>query len=379
MINLFTLKKSSLKDFLFHSAVLLLPLLMLFIAPLFQSQEKIAEHEEQTHDVDVKKIIFEHVKDAYEWHITTWGDKHISIYLPVILYSNRTGWVAFSSQVFHHDEEYMGFHISEQGDNEGKIVEYDKDGNEVRPMIDISITKTVLAIFVNAILLLVIVLGVSRWYTRRRREGALSAPRGFVGAFEMLVDMVVYDIAKPNIGRKYKRYVSYLLTAFFFIFLSNLLGLLPLFPGGSNVTGNIAVTMALAICTFVAINFFGNREYWKEILWPDVPLWLKIPVPLMPFIEIFGIFVKPFALMIRLFANILAGHTVVLAFLSIIFVTIAVSSVIGSAMTVVSVLFTIFINFLEILVAFIQAFVFTMLSAVFIGLSQPEHHKKEHE
>lgn len=325
-----------------------------------------------TKDVDVQKMIFEHVKDSYDWHITTWGDKHISISLPIILYSQKAGWVVFSSSVFHHDEEYMGFHIAKSGNNEGKVVEYDEQGNEVRPVIDISITKTVLAVFLNAILLVLIVLGVARWY--RRKGVSLEAPRGFVGAFELLVDMVVYDIAKPNIGKKYMRYVPYLLTAFFFIFLSNLMGLIPIFPGGSNVTGNIAVTMALAICTFIAVNLFGNREYWKEIFWPDVPTWLKVPIPLMPFIELFGIFVKPFALMIRLFANILAGHTVVLAFISIIFVTMAVSSVIGSVMTIVSVLFTIFINFLELLVAFIQAFVFTMLSAVFIGLSQPEHH-----
>ena len=190
----------------------------------------------------------------------------------------------------------------------------------------------------------------------------------------MMVDFVIEDIAKPNIGKNYARFLPYLLTAFFFIFLSNIMGIIPFFPGGSNVTGNIAVTMALAICTFIAVNVFGNREYWKEILWPDVPVWLKLPIPLMPFIEVFGMFVKPFALMIRLFANILAGHTVVLAFVCIIFVTMSVSVAIGSAMTFVSVVFTVFINFLELLVAFIQAFVFTMLSAVFIGMAQHEPH-----
>jgi F-type H+-transporting ATPase subunit a len=155
------------------------------------------------------------------------------------------------------------------------------------------------------------------------------------------------------------------------------MGLLPVFPGGANVTGNIAVTLALSICTFIAVNFFGNREYYKELFWPDVPTWLKLPVPLMQVIEIFGVFVKPFALTIRLFANILAGHTALLAFVSIIFVTMAVNKYIGGAMTAVSVFFTIFMNVLELLVAFIQAFVFTMLSSVFIGLSQPEHHKEK--
>ena len=355
---------------------------MLIAAAFYQPQDDVralshSHNNSETAEIDVKKLIFEHVKDSYEWHITTWGSKHISIYLPVILYSERTGWVAFSSSVFHNVDEYEGFHIAESGNNEGKIVEYDANGKEVRPAIDISITKTVLAVFINALLLVVIVLAVARYY-RRRGSSSLEAPRGFVGAFELLVEMVVYDIAKPNIGRRYLFFAPYLLTAFFFIFLSNLIGLVPFFPGGSNVTGNIAVTMALAICTFLAVNIFGNKEYWKEILWPDVPVWLKAPIPLMPIIEIFGMFVKPFALMIRLFANILAGHTVVLAFVSIIFVTMVVSSVIGGAMTFVSVLFTIFINVLEILVAFIQAFVFTMLSSVFIGLAQPEHHSEKH-
>lgn len=351
---------------------LFLAALLLHVAMFLPQKSFAAQTNSDTSAVDVKKIIFEHVKDAYEWHITTWGDKHISIPLPVILYSERTGWVTFSSEVFHHGEEYMGFRISHNGDNEGKIVEMGVDGKEKRPIIDISVTKTVFAVLLNAIILVVIVLLIARRY--KRKGHTLEAPRGFVGAFEMLVVMVVDYIAKPNIGAEYKRYVPYLLTAFFFIFLSNLMGLIPIFPGGSNVTGNIAVTMALAICTFLAINLFGNKEYWKEIFWPDVPMWLKVPVPLMPFIEIFGMFVKPFALMIRLFANILAGHTVVLAFVCIIFVTMAVNTAIGSAMTVLSVLFTVFINFLEILVAFIQAFVFTMLSAVFIGLSQPKHH-----
>lgn len=360
-----------------HAVLPYIFVLTMFI-PLHTSAANNENSEKQ--GVDVKKIIFEHVKDAYEWHITTVGDKHISIYLPIILYTERTGWMFFSSSEFHHHDEYKGFSIATEGVNEGKIVETTADGSQVRPLIDISITKTVLAVFINAILLVAIVLGVAAWYKRRKAQGELKAPKGFVGAFEMMVDLVINDIAKPNIGKNYARYVPYLLTAFFFIFLSNIMGIIPFFPAGSNVTGNIAVTMALAICTFLAVNLFGNREYWKEIFWPDVPVWLKVPVPLMPFIEVFGMFVKPFALMIRLFANILAGHTVVLAFICIIFVTMSVSAVIGSAMTVVSVLFTVFINFLELLVAFIQAFVFTMLSAVFIGLSQHEPHEhKQHE
>ena len=326
--------------------------------------------------VDVKKIIFDHVKDSYEWHITTVGDTHVTLPLPIILYSSRTGWVVFSSSVFHHADEYNGFRISRSGNYEGKIVELDDYGNERRPTLDLSLTKTVVSVFIISLLLILIVVGTARWY--RGRKPSDEAPRGFVGVMEMIIIMVVEGVIKPNVGSTYKKYVPFLLTVFFMIFLTNLMGLLPIFPGGANVTGNISIALALALCTFVAVNVFGNKEYYKEIFWPDVPVWLKLPVPLMPIIELVGVMVKPFALTIRLFANILAGHTALLAFVSIIFVTMAVNKYIGGAMTAVSVFFTIFMNVLELLVAFIQAFVFTMLSSVFIGLSQPEHHKEKH-
>ena len=326
--------------------------------------------------VDVKKIIFDHVKDSYEWHITTIGDTHVTLPLPIILYSSRTGWEVFPSSVFHHAPVYKGFRISQSGNFEGKIVEIDAYGNERRPMLDLSLTKTVVSVFIISLLLIVIVVGTARWY--RNRKPTDEAPRGFVGIMEMVIVMVVESVIKPNVGSTYKKYVPFLLTVFFMIFLTNLMGLLPIFPGGANVTGNISVALALALCTFVAVNLFGNKEYYKELFWPDVPTWLKVPVPLMPVIELVGVVVKPFALTIRLFANILAGHTALLAFVSIIFVTMAVNVYIGSAMTVVSVFFTIFMNVLELLVAFIQAFVFTMLSSVFIGLSQPEHRKDGH-
>jgi F-type H+-transporting ATPase subunit a len=323
------------------------------------------------------KVIFDHLKDSYEWHITTIGDKHITIDLPVILYSDRVGWQLFSSGVFHHSPEYNGFHIATGGAYEGKITEYDEQGNEQRPVLDISITKNVLAVFVNALLLVIIVLCVSRWYKKHTLDD--GAPKGFVGAMEAVVCMIIDDVIKPNIGDQSARFTPYLLTVFFYILLSNLMGLVPIFPGGANVTGNIAVTLALALCTFVAVNVFGNREYWKEILWPDVPMWLKVPMPLMPFIEIFGLFVKPFALTVRLFANIFAGHTALLVFVCLIFITVGVNKYLGGAMSVISVFFSVFMNILELLVAFIQAFVFTMLSAVFIGLAQPSHHHKEEE
>ena len=347
-------------------------LLLLFLLPVTASQAFAASGGQEP--FDAPKVIFEHLKDAYEWHITTIGDKHISIPLPVIVYSERAGWQLFSSSVFHEGEEYNGFYLSRHGDNEGKVVERNAAGNEQRPLLDISITKNVLAIFLNGALLCIIMLLTSRWY--RKRGDSNAAPRGFVGAMEAIVTMVIDDVIKPNVGEKWARFTPYLLTVFFFILLSNLMGLIPIFPGGANVTGNIAVTLALALCTFVAVNVFGNKEYWKEILWPDVPTWLKFPLPLMPFIELLCIFVKPFALTVRLFANIFAGHTAILVFICLIFITMSVNKYLGGAMTVISVFFTVFMNILELLVAFIQAFVFTMLSAVFIGLAQPQHHAK---
>jgi F-type H+-transporting ATPase subunit a len=214
---------------------------------------------------------------------------------------------------------------------------------------------------------------VARWY--RKNDAADAAPGGFTGLMEMLIMMVNDELIKPSVGEKeYRKYAPYLLTAFFFIFLANLLGLVPFFPGGANVTGNIAVTMVLALFTFFAINLFGNKHYWKEILWPDVPLFLKFPIPIMQTIELFGVISKPFSLMVRLFANIMAGHMMVLGLVSVIFVTVKLGPVINGSMTVIAMLFGLVINCLELLVAFIQAYVFTMLSAVFIGMAHQGEH-----
>ena len=255
----------------------------------------------------------------------------------------------------------------------GKLVEYDATGNEIRPL-DISITKVTLALLINSALLLLIILSVAHWY-RKHPQGS-AAPGGFIGFMEMFIMMVNDDIIKSCVGPKYRKFAPYLLTAFFFIFINNIMGLIPFFPGGANVTGNIAITMVLAICTFLAVNIFGTKTYWKDIFWPDVPWWLKVPVPMMPFIEFFGIFTKPFALMIRLFANMLAGHMAMLVLTCLIFISASMGPALNGTLTVASVLFNIFMNALELLVAFIQAYVFTMLSAVFIGLAQEEHKEK---
>lgn len=338
--------------------------------PLQASSNAVSEDR----DVDIKEVILDHIGDAYEWHIMTWGDHHISIPLPVIVFSQEKGFHTFLSHKLHHGESYNGFYLSTEGDHKGKVVETLSTGKTVRPVIDLSLTKIAASILINSLLLVSIILFVSRWYSRRSASD--DAPRGFVGMIEMLIVMVYDGIIKPSVGKDYERYAPYLLTAFFFIFLSNLMGLIPIFPGGANVTGNIAITLVLAICTFLAVNIFGTREYWREILWPDVPIWMKCPIPLMPVIEIFGLFTKPFALTVRLLANIMAGHSVILALVCIIFVTHSMGALLGGSMTVVSLLFCTFMNVLELLVAFIQAYVFTMLSAVFIGMSRVEHHEK---
>ena len=215
---------------------------------------------------------------------------------------------------------------------------------------------------INSVLLLVIILSVAQWY-RKHPQGS-AAPGGFIGFMEMFIMMVNDDIIKSCVGPKYRKFAPYLLTAFFFIFINNLMGLIPIFPGGANVTGNIAITMVLAVCTFLAVNIFGTKAYWKDM---------------MPFIEFFGIFTKPFALMIRLFANMLAGHMAMLVLTCLIFISASMGPALNGTLTVASVLFNIFMNALELLVAFIQAYVFTMLSAVFIGLAQEEHKEKAEE
>ena len=351
---------------------LLVALLMLPASARADEPQAAAEEK-----VDVKEIVFGHIGAAYEWHITTWGEHHVTIPLPVIVYSPTTGWHTFLSSKLHHGS-YEGLSIAPEGSPyEGKLVEHDALGAEVRPW-DFSITKIAFALMLNSLLLVVIILGVARWY-KRHPEGT-QAPGGFVGMMEMFIMMVNDDIIKSCVGPKYKKFAPYLLTAFFFIFLNNLMGLLPIFPGGANVTGNMAITFVLALCTFLAVNLFGNKHYWKDIFWPEVPWWLKAPVPMMPLIEFFGILTKPFALMLRLFANMLAGHMAMLVLVCLVFISASMGPVLNAGLSVTSVFFNIFMNALELLVAFLQAYVFTMLSAVFIGLAQEEpHHEPTNE
>jgi len=323
-----------------------------------------------------KEIIFEHIQDTYWWHITTIHDRHISVHLPVILYSSNSGFHLFSSSHLDHGHKYKGFYISDSEKYAGKIVELDAGGRESRPF-DISITKIAASIILNSILMVSLFLWIARRYKKRPKY---AVPGGFAGMMEAVIMYVEEDIIRVSIGKDYARYSPYLLTAFFFILISNLMGMIPIFPGGANLTGNIAVTCVLALCTLTAVNLFGNKAYWKDIFWPDIPIFLKAPIPLMPVIEFFGIFSKIFALAIRLFANITAGHALVISLTCLVFISARMGTVAFTGMTAFSILLTLFINVLELLVAFLQAYVFTMLSAVFIGLSRAEHsHICEHE
>ena len=314
-------------------------------------------------DVDVKAIVFEHLQDSYEWHIVTIGDHDITIHLPVIVHSKETGWHLFSSSKL--EAGYDGLYLAPEGKYTGKVVERNSAGEEVRPL-DLSFTKTAAALVINGIVLLLVILPLARWYKKHEH----TPPKGFRGAVELLLMDIEDNVIRPCIPNDYKRFSPYLLTVFFFVLISNVMGLIPFLPGGANVTGNISITLFLALCTFLAINLFGTKEYWKDVFWPDVPTWLKVPAPIMPVIEVFGVFTKPFALMIRLFANMMAGHSAIIGLVCLIFITVSMGVAVNMGMSVVAILFAIFMNFLEILVAYIQAYVFTLLSAVFIGMAR---------
>jgi F-type H+-transporting ATPase subunit a len=339
-----------------------------------------AEHADSTKTEETfspGEFILEHIGDAYEWHIAKFGETHVSIPLPVILFSKTKGLHIFLSSKFHHGlETYNGFKISEEESNKGKIVEITADNKEIRP-IDISITKNVLQLFILVALVLGIFLSISRKYVNSPGK----APSGIQSLLEPLILFVRDDIARSSLGeKKYEKYLPYLLTIFFFIFLGNLIGLIPIFPGGANLTGNIAITMVLALFTFVITTFIANMNYWKHIInAPGVPWWLKIPLPLMPIVELIGVFTKPFVLMVRLFANITAGHIIALGFFSLIFVFGNMNIFAGYGISILSIAFTIFMTMLELLVAFIQAYVFTLLSALYFGMATEEPHAKHNK
>lgn len=357
-------------------------ILTLFSAIAFNTLYANEEHAEATHEVttkkfDAAKMITEHIADAHDWHIAG----HLSIPLPVIIYDTKKGWSCFSSSKFEHGHaSYNGYSLSGN-----KIVSAQTEEMGLEPsdaitdesgsngdIYDFSITKNVASIFLTVAIMLLIFLTVAKTY--KRAPG--SAPKGLLqNIVEPIIVFIRDDVAKASIGEKHHaRFMPYLLTAFFFIWISNLLGLIPVL--GANVTGNIAVTLTLALITFVIITISGKKDYWRHVFaMPGVPV--GVLVILTP-IEIIGMFLRPFVLMIRLFANITAGHIIALSFFSLIFIFGETSTGTGLGVSVLSVAFTVFMMVLELLVAFLQAYVFTLLSAVYFGSAVEEHHHDDH-
>ncbi|HPX33655.1 MAG TPA: F0F1 ATP synthase subunit A [Bacteroidales bacterium] len=363
--------------------------LILFLGNVFSAdgskqQTEIEQQEDTSYNkkaFDPSKMIFHHIADAHDWHVMDIGDFHFSIPLPIILWHEGKLHVFMSNKLKHGNALYKGFGLATEAST-SKIVYADIDKfNENHQIIqdlkhaaplDFSITKNVVAIFVSSAIMLWVFISVANAYRKR----GMVAPGGLQSFLEPVILFVRDDIAKPSIGeKKYKYFMPFLLTIFFFIFLNNVMGLIPIFPGGANVTGNIAVTLVLAAFTLITIILSANKDYWKHIFnTPGVPWILKIPIPLMPVIELLGLIIKPIVLMIRLFANITAGHIIGLAFVSLIFIFGNTDTFLGFAISPVSVVFSIFIKFIELLVAFIQAYVFTLLSALYIGLAVEEAH-----
>lgn len=318
-------------------------------------------------EFDATTFIMGHMADSHEWHLFTTGNgRHVSVYLPVILIDRESGLHIFSSRKISGRQSYKGFAVAQEGDNAGKIIRVNGEGlpDGSKPPLDFSITRTIFGMLVASLIMLWLMVALARSY----KKSGISAPRGIQGFLEPVVVFIRDEVALPNIGeKKHERFMPYLLTVFFFILINNLLGLIPVFPFGANVTGNINVTFVLAAFTLVITQFSANKSHWRHVFAaPGVPLWL---LPVMIPIEIIGLFSKPFALMVRLFANITAGHIIVMSLVSLIFIfkSILVSpAVIG---------FVLFMDFIELLVAFLQAYVFTLLSALFIGMAvaEPEH------
>lgn len=394
--------------------------------------EAATQHEEASEQLDVKEIIFHHLGDGYGWEVPF---AHIyRIPLPVIVRAEDGEWFCFSSSKLTEvevikdeatgkiSEELMpvihsvtrngkkyDFLLAHVSTHKNKVVQVfplspteatevtakaDSIGNndgaaehgvvvsgyvyyngnyykEYKPF-DISITKNVLALFIAAVIVCALVMSLVRHYAKHPDK----TPRKGLGFFEMLVGFVYDGVIKNTLKDKAPKFAPYLLTCFFFILIMNLLGLIVIFPGGANLTGNIAITLVLAVMTFVITNVKGNKHYWKEIFWPDVPIWLKCPLPIMQVIEVFGIFTKPAALCVRLFANMMGGHMIVLTLTVLIFIFAAFGAVAAGSSVVMSILFSVFMLALDVLVSFIQAYVFTMLSTIFISLAQPEEHEE---
>ncbi|NDC42139.1 MAG: ATP synthase F0 subunit A [Chitinophagia bacterium] len=328
--------------------------------------------------INLTELIFGHVADSHEWHFCEIGGKPVAIALPVIIYNATTGKTDMMSAhefgEFEHETEngetilrtksVNGYHMV-RGMKE-KVV---SDNNE--QIYDFSPTKNVVSMLISVVLILVIMLNVAKQY---KTTGTTNAPKGFQNALESAIIFIRDEVAKPNLGHKHLKFMPLLLTIFFFIWINNLLGLL---PGGANFTGNIAVTLCLALVSFIVMVVRANGHFWGHLLNPPgVPFGVKL---LLVPIEIISMFIKPVALTIRLFANILAGHILILCVISMIFIFAAMNVFAGAGFSVVAIGFSIFLFCLELLVAAIQAFIFTNLTAVFIGQAVEDGHHGHEE
>lgn len=334
---------------------LLLPLFFAFFSPVFAQHEEHSDGhaDPEAEEMNVGDVILDHVKDSHVWHFT----ESVVIPLPVIVYTAEDGLKVFSSGNFFEHHRTIPY-----GD-------YTLDREHIfykgKAVLDLSITKNVMMLFINAALMLLIFMTAARSYGKRKG----LAPKGVQSFMEPIILFVKDEIVKPNIGPKYEKFLPYVLTLFFFIFFGNLLGLL---PGSANLTGNIAVTFCLALLTFIITNVNGNKNYWSHIFWtPGVPNPLR---PIILPVEIIGVFTKPFALTIRLFVAITAGHIVLLALTSLTFIFHKWSVGIGTTLV------NIFISLIELLVAAIQAYVFAMFTSLYIGqaIAEHEHHDDHH-
>jgi F-type H+-transporting ATPase subunit a len=320
--------------------------------------------------LDPAKVIMEHIQDAHDFHFFTLKkadgtEFHATIPLPVIIYSQTKGKLfTFSSSNFHHGHDaHMGYRLEH-----GKI--HSEQENEV--FYDLSMTKNVVQMLLALTILVVLLVGIANKY--KKGLGVASAPKGWQNAVEPVITFVRDEVAKPNLGAKYQKYLPYLLTVFFFILINNIFGLL---PGSANVTGNIAFTIVLGVISFFVILFSTNKHFWGHIFWfPGVPTPVRIFI-MLP-VELLGVFTKPFALIVRLFANMVAGHIIILSFITLIFIFGSMSAVAGWGFSPLSVAFAVFIYMIEIMVAFIQAFIFTNLTAVFIGQAFEGGHDEGH-
>lgn len=335
------------------------------------------------------EMIFEHILDSYDWHL--WGEagKTKFIPLPIIVYSKERGLDVFWSSNFHHghfahkgytlykklgEKKFSIGAVNEREHLRVKLVTFNPELTS--QLWDFSITKNVAAIMISGFLLVFIMITVAKSYVKRKG----MAPKGLQSLIEPLIILIRDDVAKPSIGHKYEKFMPYLLTVFFFVLINNLLGLIPFFPGGANLTGNIAITLSLAAITFLIQMFNSNKNFWQHVFaMPGIP---KAVLIILTPIEILGVILRPFVLMVRLFANITAGHIVALAFISMIFIFYKSFGYGGAfGISIFSGLMYVFMGFLELLVAFLQAYVFTLLSAIYFGAAIEEHHHdtKDHD